>query len=768
MKQEEKQETMRMQYTLRAYDGSRVIARCSRNLPMTAPGLDEVEFGGARWRVECAGNPSTGQADAWAVGVNVTIVQGRAPNTSFALEFLFEEWSAEHFVLIPGAVYAGNRFESRALPYPPMLTDPADLGPERAPIIGDIPRLNLGQGPSIIQMTGGEMSLPAFGFQDAGRGRGWLLLTHQRTAVGLNGLRLEESPNRRQATLSLMAPIVREETVYRIGTTQTPSDDTGHDFEAGQSLDLHFEIHEFLAPTPQALFDRLFAAPKDVCGSSLSRPMLPFSAAGAIQEREYNASRWDEENGYFRVGMQDKIWLDWELGWLGGMLATYPLLAEGSERSRERALRNFDFTCRTQTDAGLFWPIYYKNQLIRDNFPTDEALGPWVLIRRMGDLVYFWSKQLLLLEERGQGERIKPQWRQSLRRAVEAIVRIWERYGQLGQFVRLDNGEIAVGGSACGALVPAALTLAARCFDQPQWAGAAQAMAEKYYQEFTRRGLTIGGPGDMLQAPDSESAFGLLESYVVLYEATGEQLWLARAREAAHQAASWCVPYDFEFPADSEFARLDMRTTGSIVANAQNKHSAPGLCTLSGDSLFKLYRATGERAYLDLIRAITRNMAQYLSREDRPILARNGFSDRAEPQPMPPGWMNERINMGDWEGKKNVGEVFYGPCWCEVSLMLAWVELPGLYLHHDTGFCLAFDHVEVALDRQTEERLEYRVSNPTGFDARVKLLVESNETMKKPLGYNGLWSVPHLELAAGQTRTLLIGRKDGAILSQED
>ena len=64
--------------------------------------------------------------------------------------------------------------------------------------------------------------------------------------------------------------------------------------------------------------------------------------------------------------------------------------------------------------------------------------------------------------------------------------------------------------------------------------------------------------------------------------------------------------------------------------------------------------------------------------------------------------------------------------------------------------------------------MEYRVSNPTGFDARVKLLVESNETMKKPLGYNGLWSVPHLELAAGQTRTLVIDRKDGAILSQED
>ena len=82
---------------------------------------------------------------------------------------------------------------------------------------------------------------------------------------------------------------------------------------------------------------------------------------------------------------------------------------------------------------------------------------------------------------------------------------------------------------------------------------------------------------------------------------TGEDHWLVKARHIAHQCTSWCVSYNFEFPASSPFGRLGFHTAGAVYPNVQNKHAAPGICVLSGDSLLRLFRATGERFYLELL-----------------------------------------------------------------------------------------------------------------------------------------------------------------------
>jgi len=56
---------------------------------------------------------------------------------------------------------------------------------------------------------------------------------------------------------------------------------------------------------------------------------------------------------------------------------------------------------------------------------------------------------------------------------------------------------------------------------------------------------------------------------------------------------------------------------------------------MSGDGLLKLFRATGNRAYLELIRDIAHAPPQCLSREDRPMPAvRKG----KPPKNLPLGW----------------------------------------------------------------------------------------------------------------------------------
>ena len=137
----------------------------------------------------------------------------------------------------------------------------------------------------------------------------------------------------------------------------------------------------------------------------------------------------------------------------------------------------------------------------------------------------------------------------------------------------------------------------------------------------------------------------------------------------AHQCASWVVPYNYRFPETSEFGRLDMKTVGSVFANVQNKHSAPGICTLSGNSLIRLYQFTNDPLYLELLEDIAQTIGQYMSTGQRPV-----FSWSDPPVAMPEGFINERVNMSDWEGFDKVGGVFGGSCWSETANLLTIAE----------------------------------------------------------------------------------------------
>ena len=135
-------------------------------------------------------------------------------------------------------------------------------------------------------------------------------------------------------------------------------------------------------------------------------------------------------------------------------------------------------------------------------------------------------------------------WAEAARRAADALVKLWERNKQLGQFVDIESGELIVGGSTSAGLAPAGLALAAAQLKQPRYLAIAKAIGEHYYERFVRVGLTCGGPGDVLQAPDSQSAAALLDSFMTLFEATRDRVWIDRARAAAHLLASWVISYD--------------------------------------------------------------------------------------------------------------------------------------------------------------------------------------------------------------------------------
>lgn len=726
--------TNRWLATARQFDGSKCIRTASVEL---APGIHEVRLGDCMLQAdfrtrECAG---AGAPDALDGEILWTVLRGELAEASLAFEIDFPAWSRQNYVLFPAAVYAGNRFRVRELghKYPPMYVDPDDRTLDRPITITDVPHLESGDGR--IQLKTGDMATPCIGIFCPHEKHGMLLLTTQETRLGQYALHIRETGP--AARITLEAPGVRTDGMYSMMNSRHPTIDRGARLAAGDTLLMRFRLIRFPAHRVQDLFDRFAAARKDLFPDDRGRNEIPFSAAWQIQEAKYNAQNWSAD-GYYTVGTDSSKFGQWQLGWVGGGMNSVPLLLAGTSQSQSRARATLDWMfTRAQRPGGLLVGIIADGKDHGDGFDA-PGTQQWVMTRKLADGLYFAMKHLVLL--RCRGEVVPPAWITGTRNLADALLRIWNRYGQLGQFVDYDTGEIAVGGSTAAAMAPGALALAGQFFDHPAYLSAAAAVAEHLYQRDIVRGLTTGGPGEILDCPDSESAFAMLESFVVLFEVTADPTWLTRAGEMARQACTWVHSYNYRFPPDSPFGQLDLRTLGSVWANAQNKHSAPGICTLSGDSLLKLYRATGDWWYLDLCRDIVHGTVQYLSREDRPV------------QMLKPGWMCERVNTCDWEYTWcSPGHVFNGSCWCEVSSMLSFVEVPGIYVDLESLRAIAIDHVEARVLDRTAAGVQLQVTNPTKFPAQVRVLVETAAARRLPLGQAASLAWPTISIPAGQT-----------------
>jgi hypothetical protein len=700
-----------------------------------------LELAGSRWTVTTQVTPVSGNPAAADFAVTFRCTQGRLPQAALAVDVAFDGWSSANYVLLPSAAYNGNRFPSRRLRYSPKLYEVQDIGKDVPIIITDVPRLNAADGPSRIQERSGSMSVPAVGFRNAAN-QGFLLMTRQGNALGDYGLGIEETRGRDRAVISVSSPVVRERFSYRICDAQFPSNDEPRDFAAGDEVTLAFRAYQFAAPDVQALFDTLARVRKGLVTDRRPLPnTLPFSACMELAEQKFNQVNFVPAHGYYSVGPRQNFLQDWQIGWTGGMISTYPLLFAGNEATRQNVLRNFDWLFPAGiSPSGFFWDSGKDGTVWYGGDIRKPQTKNWHLIRKSGDAVFYILRQFDLMKRLGVTP--KPAWEQGTRGVCDAFVRLWDREHQFGQFVDSLSGEITVGGSSGGAIIPAALALAARYYNHPDYLRVARESAEHYYRHFTQAGITCGGPGDALQNPDSESGYALVESYTALHDATGDAVWLDRAQQAARQYASWVVAYDFQFPPTSTFGQTGIRSTGAVYANTQNKHAAPAICTHAGLALLKLFRATQDQFFLELLADTAHSMPQYLPHPTRPL-------GRAKP-----GWMCERVNLTDWEGPEFIGETQLMTTWAESGLMLTAIEIPGLYVQTQRGLAVAFDNITAAVVADEAHRLVVEVANPTALPATVRILAESTADLARPLPDNVLYGAPTVTLAPGQRQRL--------------
>jgi hypothetical protein len=441
--------------------------------------------------------PVAGRADA--IDFQSTFRVGTALVDEHAITVAFDSWSRDNYVTLPGLCYAGNRFQSRRAAYPPLLTERADIGPHVPPIVPDIARLSPGPSRSALSVEAGDLATPAVAIQLPASRLGIIVLTRATAAGGPVTLTLAESDDRTRATLA----------VGTRGRDQIPA-----------------RIYIFDCADVPALFERLYGLRKELTGPTPLVHDRPFSAMFAAHEARVN-DRWLEKPGILAAGRAHDGGHDLADRVVRRAGDDAALIAAGTKTSRERALATVAYVVDGgQARSGFFHGISDGKTWSEDGF-THKHARRWHLVRRTAETLTLLVKQLALIErhpELGRGAE-SPRWIESARHAADALCKLWERQKQLGQFVDIDSGDLIVGGSTSAGLAPAGLALAAGPLKEPRYLATAKAIGEHYYERFVRVGLTSGGPGDVLQAPDSQSAAALLDSFVTLYEITRDAAW---------------------------------------------------------------------------------------------------------------------------------------------------------------------------------------------------------------------------------------------------
>ena len=675
--------------------------------------------------------------------------QGIARSAGVAAAFDFTNWSTDNYILVPSMIYGGNRFRILPIGYPPYIHNEKDRPPDMPITVTNIPHLNPDGSHAKVELNTGNVATPMLSFFNSKEKRGFILLTEQDTRFGNNGLFVEEdagpkSENKRM-TFVVSAPGVREQRYVMCGFS--PSGDHGADWKAGDDLKLRFKIFSFQAADITSFYEKVFDVRKALSGKNTYSCITPYSAAAYLILEHHDNDRWFEDGkaAYYSNRPGDKNPYQFQLGWAGAPNCVFPMVIdENPERLRRTCLTLENKIFKAQGKTGLFYAIYRDGDFLGDPHGKMEERRTISMPRRSMIVLYFGLRTFNLMKQHGHADMISPEWEKSLRNCADGLLRVWYDYGQFGQYIDVETGKMEINGSTAGSFAGVPLILAAKYFDNPEYIKVAEASMKMYYERDFLKGYAGGTSADVLQSPESQSAWEMITSCLALYEVTGKTEWLERAKFAANMFSTWMVSYDYHFPKGSAMGNAGTHAAGSVFASSQNNHSTPGTFEYEGDCLFRLFRATGDKRYAEMHKDQSHNNIQYVGTPYNPLRHESGY-------------VTERVQLSDWEGD-NIGSVDYKDSnmgW-ETQVAINCLINPGIYLHTDDDTFWVMDHVEAECIRRDKSGVVLKITNPTMYDAKVSILAETAAEAKKPMPANAFDKWPKIEVNAGQTRTITI------------
>jgi hypothetical protein len=696
----------------------------------------------SQWTCDITKNPVAGHPEAMDLNIRFNIQKGRAVNTGLAAAFDFASWDPENYVLVPGAVYNGNRFRIIPEKYPPYIYNEKDKPLDMPVTVTNIPHLNANYSTAKIELLTGSSSTPLMSFYNKKTRRGFILLTNQQTRLGNSGMLIEENMSRKTATFVLSAPGVREKRYVMTGFV--PSGDAGVNWEAGDEVVLKMRLFNFKASSLQEFFDKVFTVRKDLSGPTKYRMVEPFSSICDTILNHHDKTKWFDDGRYSYMSeyhggkwpFQNII----QVGWGGAPVITFPYIICPTKLRLQRVTLTLDMLCKLQAPTGLMY-AKFNQMLLGDNHRVMKEHPEIVLVRRFGETLYYGILNLEALKQDGNSTLIKTEWESMFRKLSDGLVVLWEKYGQFGQFVDVNESKIDVPGSSSGVSCAAALALAGKYYKNSRYLEVAEKAAMFYYNRDLVKGYAGGSARENMQSPDSESSYGFCDLFSILYDITGNPKYLQYAKDAVAYLSTWEISYDYIFPPASRLGMVDAKVTGAFMASCQNNHGSPSLWIHSGDFLLKLYRATGDKRVAELSKDLVHNVVQYVTTKTNPLIP-NAAS----------GSVSERVQISDWEEKENIGsQLPEGDSrlqW-EVAVLLTMQQNPGIYLRTDKDDMIVYDHVNVEVLKRDNNGVQLKLTNSTSKDAKVSIFAENGEMAKKPLENTAFMLWPKVEVKAG-------------------
>lgn len=515
-----------------------------------------------------------------------------------------------------------------------------------------------------------------------GQGQALVARTSPVTKAGWSGFVLD----RAKGTLQMVAPACEARRYRHCSWYDLPRHP--YRLDPGASLTQTFLVQQEAAASVADLFRLYVDRHRDVPGYSTesSNPMNLETAAGLVADH-FIARHWWESGKGERIFLNafceawdvkpgdETFWPDWWqlTGWCGGPMVSLAMLKRGGDY-RRRGLENLDWIASSAIyPCGLPSPLFDGNT--GDWLPADRDVGrQWCYhhIRSSGDFLNYMMK-CLLLERRNEQDH--PAWEAVIRRGLDALCDLFERYGEFGFLVdiRGQRPEMIEPGSCGGAFALQALATAMTIYpEEGRYRKVYREAAAYYHETFVAKGHCTGGPLDILRADDSESAGALADAFTLGWRVLGEADLLSYAEQAARIFSTYVVSYRAPFAPGSPLEGKN--PCGGVIANVQNRHIGPGICTNSGVFLRELAQATGNSFYERLYHDIVHAACNFVSAADYDMV---GYErDSGAWYPFRRGMVSEQINLGD--ALNEWGEMWAVSCsWPATSILLSWVEQDG-------------------------------------------------------------------------------------------
>ena len=354
------------------------------------------------------------------------------------------------------------------------------------------------------------------------------------------------------------------------------------------------------------------------------------------------------------------------IGWCSGPMTALPLLKFGG-KYRDFAVEYLNFVTENgNSPCGIKYPVYDGNVwLTKDHWNYQPSLHDHC--RLYSDYIYYLGRAIRFEKENGF---IHKNWEEDFKRGVDIILNIWKENHNFKTYWDISGEIVNIYGEESGAGAFPTLALGEAIAHFPENKELETAFfdsCQNLYNKFILTGRCNGGPADIKGADDSESCAALCNVLVLAYQISKKQEFLDMALVAAKLFSTWVVNYVPPFPKGSLNDGLNV--CGGVIANVQNRHIGPGICTNSARFIYDLGEITGDDRWKELYYNIKNAAINCITSFD------GEFYDGTPELPFYKGMLTEQINITD--ALHPAGTAWrVSACWPATSVLLGWFDKP--------------------------------------------------------------------------------------------